>query len=448
MGKKKQIRISQCMIVKNEEKNIERALIWGKNIMWEQIVVDTGSADNTVELAKKMGAKVLHFQWIDDFAAAKNYAIEQAKGDWIALLDADEYMDPEDAKKMYFGLSNIIDDSFDGVGTGWQQIDDQGEISLSGTQVRFFRNQPDIRYRRRIHEQLYSLTGRELRIADVSEQISIFHTGYQRNELHDKKKSNRNQVLILKELEEDPKSYEMMGYMGDECLGDGKNNEAKSWYSRAVDAMPSKLPVNDQRSAVTFIRLLQIMTEIEKSSWEDVEPVYNRAVKLLPQEADFDYLIGQYFADQGNIKQAASYLEAGLNKLNTYGCYNKAMFLGADVSNVYRVLTRCFYELGEFEKCLTYGVGYLKIDKYEMGVLARILKVLLPDVEKAAVNYQDVMDFLFKIYDFGSLKDRLFLIKTAEKSDCQEFARYGLSSLFTTEERRRLRLEEREVEKH
>ena len=77
------IRISQCMIVKNEEKNIERALTWGKGIVSEQIVVDTGSTDRTVEIAERMGAKVYHFKWIDDFSAAKNFAISKAKGNWI-----------------------------------------------------------------------------------------------------------------------------------------------------------------------------------------------------------------------------------------------------------------------------------------------------------------------------------------------------------------------------
>ena len=74
------------MIVKNEEKNIRRALSWGKDIMCEQIVVDTGSSDRTVEIAREMGAKIFFFPWINDFAAAKNFAIDQAKGDWIAFL--------------------------------------------------------------------------------------------------------------------------------------------------------------------------------------------------------------------------------------------------------------------------------------------------------------------------------------------------------------------------
>ena len=98
MSKRTRARISQCMIVKNEEKNIEKALSWGKGVVSEQIVVDTGSTDRTVELAEKMGAKVYHFEWIDDFSAAKNFAISKAKYEWIALLDADEYFSEEDAK--------------------------------------------------------------------------------------------------------------------------------------------------------------------------------------------------------------------------------------------------------------------------------------------------------------------------------------------------------------
>ena len=115
-----QVRISQCMIVRNEEKNIEQALSWGKSVMWEQVVVDTGSTDRTVELAKRMGARVVTFPWVDDFAAAKNYAIEQAQGDWIAFLDADEYMTPEDAGKLKALIDCLEPDVYDGISTGWQ----------------------------------------------------------------------------------------------------------------------------------------------------------------------------------------------------------------------------------------------------------------------------------------------------------------------------------------
>ena len=100
--------LSQCMIVKNEEKHIRRALSWAAGIAKEQIVVDTGSTDRTVEIARSMGAKVFHFPWEDDFSSAKNYAIRQASGSWIAFLDADEYLDADDAKKAAGDLKEIV----------------------------------------------------------------------------------------------------------------------------------------------------------------------------------------------------------------------------------------------------------------------------------------------------------------------------------------------------
>lgn len=435
MGRKSRVKISQCMIVKNEEKNIERALLWGKDIMWEQIVVDTGSTDRTAEMARKLGAKVVEFSWRDDFAAAKNFAIEQAKGEWIAFLDADEYMDPEDAWKMKRVLERITQDTFDGVSTGWQQIDDRGRISSSGTQIRFFRNRSDIRYRRRVHEQLESVTGRELRIGDVSAEMSIFHTGYQEKVFQEKKKNLRNRNLIQKELEESPGNYEMMGYMGDECLRDGEKNEAEMWYRCAIAAMPSEIRSYDQRSAVTFTRLLSILTE--KGCWEEAEPVYKKAISLLSEEADFDYVAGNFFAGQGRqVRQAVFHMEAALKKLNTYGCYNKALLTGAHVAEIYDLLTRCCFEIGNLKKCIAYGVGYLKFDKYNMRVLSRVLRALLSDEKASEEEYKAVMDFLAKLYDFNSLKDRLFIIKVAERSECQKFATFGMECLFTDEERR------------
>ena len=89
------MKISACVITKNEEKNIGKWLQEMSAIADEMIVVDTGSTDNTVNMAKRAGAKVYHFKWINDFAAAKNHAIEQATGDWILFLDADEYFSDE-----------------------------------------------------------------------------------------------------------------------------------------------------------------------------------------------------------------------------------------------------------------------------------------------------------------------------------------------------------------
>lgn len=431
----RQIRISQCMIVKNEEKNIERALSWGKQIMWEQIVVDTGSTDRTAEIAEAMGASVFLFPWIDDFAAAKNFAISKAKGDWIALLDADEYIRPEDVGKLPGILDQLSRRGLEGLSTGWQQLDDEGNIFSSGTQIRIFRNDPEIRYRRRIHEQLESVRGRELRIGDVVQELSIFHEGYQTKAL--KGKSGRNRRLIQEELKDHPEDYEMMGYMGDECSADGETAEAIRWYRHAVEHMPLSLKEYDQRSAATFTYLLRLLSEEEKVLAGEVQKVYDQAVQLLPKEADFDYMMGRFFAVQEQPGQASACLERALQKLETYGCSNRALLLAGNLQDAYDLLVQCYYQTGELQACVNRAVTYLKYDRYGMGVLSRLLMALLSG-EGTIKEYEAVRDFLSRLYHMGDLKDRLFLIKAAKLSGREGFYDFLLNCMFTQEERKGL----------
>lgn len=425
------------MIVKNEENNIERALSWGKSVMWEQIVVDTGSTDHTVRIAEQMGARICYFPWVNDFAAAKNYAISQAKGDWIALLDADEYMRPEDAVKLPGVLRQLSARGFDGLSTGWQQLDDEGNIFSSGTQIRVFRNDPKIRYRRRIHEQLEAVSGRELRIGDAVQELSIFHEGYQTKAL--KGKSGRNRMLIEEELKDHPGDHEMMGYMGDEYSADGETAEAICWYRRAVDHMPPELKEYDQRSAATFTYLMRLLSEEAGASKEELQAVYDRAVRLLPKEADFDYMMGRYFAAQEQPEPAVLHLEKALQKLDTYGCSNRALLLAGNLQDAYDLLVRCYYQAGNLQACVNRAVTYLKYDRYGMGVLSRLLMALLPG-EGTIKEYEAVRDFLSKLYDMREMKDRLFLIKAAEMSDRMGFYHFLLNHLFTQEERKGLGL--------
>ncbi|MEY8339502.1 glycosyltransferase family 2 protein [Lachnospiraceae bacterium 62-35] len=436
MKREKQVRVSQCMIVKNEAHNIERALSWGRDMMWEQVVVDTGSTDNTVELAEKMGARIFSFSWTDDFAAAKNYAISKAEGDWIAFLDADEYMERDGVEKLKLILQGSQVERLDGISTGWQQLNEKGEIFSSGTQIRFFQNLPDIRYRRRIHEQLESLSGRPLRIGDAVNELSIFHTGYQGKAFEEKKRSNRNRRLIQEELREHPEDYEMMGYMGDEYFSEGSMKEAEEWYFRSIAHMPSQLEESDQRSAVTFSRLLTILTEGEGASWERGKEIYAKAVGYLPKEADFDYLIGRFFAAKGEAEKAVFYLEAAIHKLNTFGCSNKALLLAANLLEAYDLLVRCSYEARQWDKCTAYGAACLKYDKYRMGVLSCLLKALISDRKECdgrEDEYEQVLGFFAKIYD-NSLKDRLFLVKTSRLSGCGGFSEYLSNRLFSNQE--------------
>lgn len=93
------ITFSLCMIVKNEEENLGRCIRCLKDLMDEMIIVDTGSFDRTKEIARSYGAKVYDFEWIDDFAAARNYAFSKATCDYIYSADADEVIDEDNIRE-------------------------------------------------------------------------------------------------------------------------------------------------------------------------------------------------------------------------------------------------------------------------------------------------------------------------------------------------------------
>src|SRR5689334_11976737 len=94
------VTISLCMIVKDEEENLDRCLESVKDVSDEIIIVDTGSTDQTKERALKWTLHVFNFKWIEDFSAARNYSFNQATMDYILWLDADDILLPENRQKL------------------------------------------------------------------------------------------------------------------------------------------------------------------------------------------------------------------------------------------------------------------------------------------------------------------------------------------------------------
>ena len=115
--------ISLCMIVKNEEQLLAQALNSVKDLVDEMIIVDTGSTDKTVEIAKSfdgsinsitkkpISVKIIYFPWINDFSAARNESLKHASGDWILVLDADETINQEDHEKIRLILEEIEEEA-------------------------------------------------------------------------------------------------------------------------------------------------------------------------------------------------------------------------------------------------------------------------------------------------------------------------------------------------
>ena len=170
------MKITACTIVKNEEKNLPIWLDCMKRIADEIIVVDTGSTDNTKELANAV-ATVYDFTWQDNFAAAKNYALSKATGNWILFLDADEYFP--------IAALNVLKQHLDKAGKNIEaflckikNLNEQGTIQSSFFNIRIFRHLPFLKYEGIVHERLINTNGKKVIAAVIDEKIYICHTGY------------------------------------------------------------------------------------------------------------------------------------------------------------------------------------------------------------------------------------------------------------------------------
>ena len=97
----KALKLSLCMIVKNEQEDLPKCLEAVKKFVDEIIIMDTGSTDKTKEVAKKFTKNVFDFKWKNDFAAARNESLKHATGDWILCLDADEVISPAVCDQCY-----------------------------------------------------------------------------------------------------------------------------------------------------------------------------------------------------------------------------------------------------------------------------------------------------------------------------------------------------------
>jgi len=153
--------LSVCMIVRNESLHLPKALASVKGIAAEIVVMDTGSTDDTVSIATSMGAKVLHFDWIDDFTAARNAAIEAATQPWILSLDADQMLARDSASMLATALKRtdcmaqvVTIDLYGPPTINPEASTGQSEVELAFKSLRLFRNLPQIRFSGRVHEDV------------------------------------------------------------------------------------------------------------------------------------------------------------------------------------------------------------------------------------------------------------------------------------------------------
>lgn len=229
-------RISLALIARDEEAHIGRCLESASGLGAEMIVVDTGSTDRTKEIAISCGARVLDFPWIDDFSAARNRAIEAARGAWILVLDADEYL-PAASVEAILELTSgerPADRAYHLVNKSTR---DEGRTGLSGLIVRLFPNDPRVRYEWPVHEQVVtSLQRAQIPIETTS--IEIIHTGYSSPEVNAAKQ--RRNLRILEKMTAQPDHVHPMAWFlkGGALFDLDRTEEALHAYSRCADMTP------------------------------------------------------------------------------------------------------------------------------------------------------------------------------------------------------------------
>ncbi len=218
--------ISLCMIVKDEEKSLTRCLDSVKDYVDEMIIVDTGSTDRTVEIAKSFGAKIFNHPWEGSFSKARNYSLKYATCDWILYLDADEELSKEDAPR----LKEIVKDNNATVISFVikNKFKDSTQESYANM-IRLFKNFIGIYYEGIVHNNII-YSGKCL-----YSPLSIIHHGYNLTEDEMKKKFLRTTTLLKKQVKTDPNNPIPHQYLAVSYIGEKMYDEAITEGRRAID---------------------------------------------------------------------------------------------------------------------------------------------------------------------------------------------------------------------
>lgn len=226
--------LSICMIVKNEEPVLGRALASAAGMGAELVVIDTGSTDSTVAIAEAAGAAVHHFPWIDDFSAARNFAFGKATGTWMLVLDADEEITAEthaSFERVLRGSTaaalRIPQTSLDALGNG--------ETTMS---ARFVRNGQGYAYEGRVHENVLENIGRAGGRIDDIHELSLVHHGYTAAETARKDRRGRNRALLEAAMATSPDDPRYWHYLAAELVGIGDMAGAATLFDRVLTRAP------------------------------------------------------------------------------------------------------------------------------------------------------------------------------------------------------------------
>ena len=345
-------KLTLCLITKNEEALLPGCLDSVKGVVDEIVLVDTGSTDRTMELARAAGATVLERPWDDDFAAPRNLAARHAKGGWILMLDADERLAPGAGRALHraikkggFHLGMVrLHNAHTREAPAAEVVSGKARNGPAMVLPRVFRNADGLEWRGVIHEStgewLLRSKGRRVLL-----DVDLVHLGYTPDMLRDRDKRRRNIALLRRRCELEAEDITPYSYLALELQEDGKYEEAAAVIAQAWAMLDRQPPYRcfHRLSAARGILALRKADAALARETGLVAEAHNGP------HPDFDYLKG--FADEIGamratprseeraelLRKAAVSFEAALRRLASDGPFE---YLGS-VNEV-----RCHLHLG------------------------------------------------------------------------------------------------------
>lgn len=287
--------ISVCMIAKNEEKNIEECCRRLAPYGFEIVIVDTGSTDRTVELASQYTDRIFHFDWCNDFSAARNYAWSKASHDWILSIDCDDYIESIDMD----ALAACMQSQPKAAGRilTRNRFTENGQVSYEDVWVCRFANRRYYHFEGTVHEQIVPIDPAMPKYA-YRAPVRAIHVGYDGTEEEMREKSKRNIILLEKVLHTDgadPYIYYQLG----QSYRKIRDYEKAFYYldlGLSMDVDPSLDYVQTMVESYGYT-LLDLKRNQDALNLLGVYDIF--AVR-----ADFVFLMGLIYMNNGSFDQA------------------------------------------------------------------------------------------------------------------------------------------------
>jgi glycosyltransferase involved in cell wall biosynthesis len=314
--------IALTMIIRNEESNLPRCLESVKNVADEIIIVDTGSTDNSIEIAKKFNAKIYNFVWANDFSAARNKALELVQSEWILHLDADESLSKESQSSIPDLIYNTTAGAVALIVRNYQSDQDMVKF-LDDRQIRLFKNHAGYRYEQPVHEQISPSILRNNGSVENSHLV-IEHYGYMDDPVI---KAKRNLPILEHALQKNPADAYLNFKMGETLKALDRLDMAKYYllnvFSQNYKLLPAEL------IDTLWMRLGQI--ELANNNYSQVLKYCLESLKINPKNTISIYVLSIALIYLQEYDRALIYLEK-IRQLNWKGVID-----AKDVEKLYSV---------------------------------------------------------------------------------------------------------------